>query len=253
MNEMVAVIFKDEKSAYEGTRALAQMNAEGSVDVLSVQVVNMGADGIVSTNTISSNDFPAGTVGGSALGALVGALAGPVGAATGAVVGAWAGLIGDLFSEGIDADFVSDVAAALTPGKWAVLAEVDEEWITPLDTRMEALGGVVYRTPRSTVRAEQWQWDTAPAKARLERLKIEHAKAQADRKANLQAQIERLSKRVDARLARAQARSQEATREYEARVQALQQKADKEDGDARAALEARIAKLRSDYQGRVHA
>jgi len=43
------------------------------------------------------------------------------------------------------------------------------------------------------------------------------------------------------------------TREYEAKLKALQQKADKESGDARTAVEARIAKLRKDYQSGVHA
>lgn len=79
-----------------------------------------------------------------------------------------------------------------------------------------------------------------------EQRQIEHGKARADRKAKLQAQIERRSQRIDAKLARAQ----EVTRKYEARLQALQQKADKEKGDTKAALDARIAKLRSDYQSR---
>ncbi len=34
------------------------------------------------------------------------------------------------------------------PNKWAVVAEVDETWVTPLDTRMNATGGVVFRRGR---------------------------------------------------------------------------------------------------------
>jgi len=162
-------------------------------------------------------------------------------------------MIGDLYSVGVDQEFASDVATALTPGKCAVIAEVEEEWVTPLDTRMEALGGVVYRTLKSIVQEDQWKREIATAKAQLEQLKIEQAKAQADRKAKLQTQIDSLNKRIEAKLARAQARSQQVTREFQARVQALQQKADKEKGDAKAALEARITKLREDYQSRPHA
>jgi hypothetical protein len=40
---------------------------------------------------------------------------------------------------------LTDVATALTPGKYAVVADVDEDWVTPVDTRMEAVGGVVFR------------------------------------------------------------------------------------------------------------
>ena len=69
----------------------------------------------------------------------------------------------------------------MTPGKCAVIAEVEEEWVTPLDTRMESLGGVVYRALKADVREDQRKREIASAKADLEQLKIEHAKAQADR------------------------------------------------------------------------
>jgi len=252
MDKIVAVVFKDEKTAYQGVRAFSEMNSEGSLDVALVCVIKKASDGTVSTKEVA-DDFPIGTLAGTALGTVVGVLGGPVGLAVGATTGAFAGLVGDLYNVGVDEYFVSDVATALTPGKCAVIAEVEEEWVTPLDTRMEALGGVVYRTVKSVVQEDHRKREVAAAKAQLEQLKIEHAKAQADRKAKLQAQIESLSKRIDAKLARAQAQSQQATREFQARVQALQQKADKEQGDAKAAFEARIAKLRKDYQSRPHA
>ncbi|HVP34921.1 MAG TPA: DUF1269 domain-containing protein [Steroidobacteraceae bacterium] len=266
MDKLVAVVFKDEKTAYQGVQAFAEMNAEGSVDVAAVCVIKKELDGRLVTRDMTDFDFPIRTVVGTTLGALIGILAGPAGvaagaaagtAAAGAAVGAasgmFAGAIGDLYNAGVDEDFMSDVATALTPGKCAVIAEVEEEWVTPLDTRMEALGGVVYRTVKSTVQEEQWKRERAAAKAELEQLKIEHAKAQADRKAKLQTQIENLNKRIEAKLARAQARSQQEASEYEAKVKALQQKAEKQKGEAKAAVEARIAKLRKDFQSRPHA
>ena len=228
------------------------MNSEGSVEVALVCVIKKESDGTVSTKEMAEGS-PTGTLAGTILGSVVGVLAGPVGLAVGAAAGAFAGMIGYLYSVGVDQEFASDVATALTPGKCAVIAEVEEEWVTPLDTRMEALGGVVYRTLKSIVQEDQWKREIATAKAQLEQLKIEQAEAQADRKAKLQTQIDSLSKRVEAKLARAQARSQRVTREFQARVQALQQKADKEKGDTKAALEARITKLREDYQSRPHA
>jgi uncharacterized membrane protein len=251
MDEMVAVVFRDEKAAYDGVSALWDLNSGSTLDVLTVGLIKKESDGTVSTMKMSGAEFPVATAAGTGLGAVIGALAGPAGLVAGGIVGAWAGLIGDLYGAGIDAEFVSDVSAALTPGKWAVVAEVEEEWVTPLDMRMEALGGVVYRTPRSVLRADQWKQERSADKEQLEQLKIEHAKALADRKAKLQAQIEKLSQRIDAKLARAQARAKEVTREYEARLQALEQKAAKEQGDAKAALQARLVKLRSDYQSRA--
>lgn len=252
MDKLVAVVFGDEKTAYAGRRALSEMNAEGSIEVAGMCVIKKEADGTVSTKQIAE-DFPIRTLAGTALGSLVGVLGGPVGLAAGTMIGAWAGMFGDLYSAGVDAEFVADVSNTLSPGKCAVLAEIEEEWVTPLDTRMESLGGVIYRTLKSTVREEQWTRDNAAAKAELDQLKAEHAQALADRKAKLQAQIERLSKRVDAKLQDAQARAKQATLQYQAKVHSLQQRADKEKGEAKAAVEARIAKLRSDYQSRAHA
>ena len=253
MNKLVAVVFPDEATAYQGVGALAQMNDEASVDVAAVCVVTKAPDGTVSSREVTDYDFPIRTLAGTSVGALAGALGGPVGFGAGAVVGAFAGLMGDLFSYSVDADFVSDVEAVLTPGKCAVVAEVEEEWVTPLDTRMEALGGVVYRTFKSAVREDQWKREAAAARQDLAQLRIEAAQSRAERKAKLQARIENLTKRIDAKLARAQARSQQDTRDYEAKVRALQQKADKQKGDAKAAVEARIAKLRQDYQSAPHA
>jgi len=252
MDKMLAVVFNDEKAAYEGTRALSELNAQGSIEVDALAVIKKNADGTVSTKQVDG-DFPIGTLAGTAIGAVIGVLAGPVGVAAGGAVGAWAGVLGDLYAAGVDDDFVSDVSAALTPGKCAVVAEVEEEWVTPIDTSMEPLGGVVYRTPRSTAEEDQWKRETAAAKAQLEQLKTEQAQARADRKATLQAQIDAVSKRVNAKVERAKARSQQTTRDFQARVQALQQRADKEEGDTKAAFEARIAKLRADYQNRAQA
>ena len=250
MDKLVAVVFGDEKAAYAGVRAFAEMNAEGSVDVTQVCVIKKEPNGTISTKEV--DDFPIRTLAGTALGSMAGVLAGPAGLAVGASGGAFAGMIGDLYNVGVDEDFISDVGTSLTPGKCAVIAEVEEEWVTPLDTRMESLGGVVYRALKADVREDQRKREIASAKADLEQLKIEHAKAQADRKAKLQAQIEKINKRIDAKLARSQEQGQQAKRQLDARVKALQDKAEKQKGAAKAAVEARITKLRNDYQSRVH-
>jgi DNA repair exonuclease SbcCD ATPase subunit len=115
---------------------------------------------------------------------------------------------------------------------------------------MEALGGVVHRTLKSTFEHDQWSQAAADARTELDQLKAEEKDARADRKAKLQAQIARLSKRVDAMLDRAREHSRRAAEDFQARATALQKRVAKERGDRKAALEARLAKLRSDYQSR---
>jgi len=243
MHKLVAVVFRDEETAYKGIEAFSEMNAESSVDVAMMCLIKKERDGSISTKEVNDG-FPIRTLAGTVLGAVAGLVAAGVGAAVGAGAGLVAGLIGDLYSAGVDQDFVSDVASALTPGKCAVVAEVDEESVNPLDTRMKALDGVVYRTLKSSVQEERWERDTANLKAQLNQLRIELAQARADGKAKLQAQIDSLKKRIDAKLVRTRARSEQVAGEYEAEVAALQQKAAKQKGEARAAVEARIGKLR---------
>jgi uncharacterized membrane protein len=249
---MLAIVFNDEKSAYEGVRALRDLNAEGSIDVFATAVLQKDAQGRVATRK-SQSDFPLQTFVGTAIGGLIGLLGGPAGVAVGSAAGVVAGLLGDMYTASVDEEFLAEVSTALTPGKWAVIAEVDEDRVTPVDTRMEALGGVVYRTLKSSFQHQQWSQAATDAGTELDQLKAEAADARADRKAKLQEQIARLSQRVDAKLERVKARSRLADEEFQAKVTALQKRVDKASGDQRAALEARLAKLRSDHQHRAPA
>jgi uncharacterized membrane protein len=247
--KLLAVVFNDEKSAYEGARALADLNRDGSIDVFAAAVLQKDAKGWVATKKVQS-DFPLQTVAVTAIGALIGLLGGPAGVAVGSAAGAATGLLGDMYTAGVDEDFLTEVSTALTPGKCALIAEVDEDWVTPVDTRMEALGGVVHRTLKSTFEHEAWSQAAADARTELDQLKAEEADADADRKAKLQAQIARLSKRLDTKLDRAKAQSKQAEEEFQAKATALRNRIDKERGDRKAALEARLARLRSDYHSR---
>ncbi len=251
MNKMLAVVFGDEKAAYEGVRAFSALDGEGSIEVNSLAVIKKNADGTVSRERVDDT-FPAWILGGTALGSLIGILGGPVGVAVGMGAGALAGLIADLHTCEVNEDFLVDVTSALIPGKFAVVAEVDEEWVTPVDTRMEALGGVVFRTLKSDVEDERRAREAAARRAELDQLKAEHAKARSDRKAKLQAQIDQLRTRLEKRLEQNQARLKQAAEQVQAKVAALQKKAAQEKGDAKAAIEARITRLRDDYQSRQH-
>lgn len=169
----------------------------------------------------------------------------------GAVAGALAGSLDDLSVAGVDAEFLDDTAAALTPGKCAVIVHISEEWITPVDTRMEALGGAVVRSARTRVEDEQRARDVAALRAEIDQLKAEHARAQADRKAKLQAKIDQLTVKLQAKLDQAKQRPERIKSETEAKVQALQKKAAKAQGDIKATLDARAKRIREEYEQSV--
>ena len=101
------------------------------------------------------------------MGSLIGLLGGPVGLAVGALSGLTFGAFYDIDTARVGEDFVGDVSKSLTPNKVAVVAEVDEEWTTPADTRMEALEGVVFRRALWEVREKIDDEDAAAMKADL--------------------------------------------------------------------------------------
>ena len=249
MEKMIVAVFDNEAKTYEGSRALNQLDAEGSISIYAQSVIKKDANGKVSVMQ-AEGDFPVRTVGGTAIGSLIGLLGGPVGLGIGAVVGAMAGSVGDLYVAGVNADFLDDVSAVLTPGKCAVVADVSEEWVTPLDSRIDALGGVVFRSLKTTVEDDQRASDVAELKEEITQLKAEHAQARADRKAKLQARIDGLNTKLQGKLDQAKQRSEQIKAETEAKVQALQKRAAKAQGDAKQAIDSRIAQIRGDHEER---
>jgi uncharacterized membrane protein len=193
---MLVVVFDNETKAYEGTAALRQLDAEGSLTVYGQAVILKQADG---TATVKQADdgAPLGTLAGTSLGSVIGLLGGPVGLAIGSATGLAIGALVDLDNARVDADFIDEATRLLKPSKVAVVAEVEEEWTTPVDTRMEALGGTVLRRGLREVREKIRNEEIAAMKADLEQLKQELTKAQADRRARLQSKVSDLQGKID--------------------------------------------------------
>ncbi|MFI5182613.1 MAG: DUF1269 domain-containing protein [Thermoanaerobaculia bacterium] len=194
---MLVVVFDNEKKAFEGESSLKQLEREGSFSIYAGAVVVKHADGTVSVKQLDDSG-PIGTLAGTAVGSLIGVLGGPVGLAIGAASGLALGALYDADDIRVGSDFVDDVTKMLTPNKVAVVAEVEEEWTTPVDTRMEALGGVVFRRALWEVREKIRNEEIAAMKADLAQLKSEISKAHADRKAKLQKKIDQLEAKIEA-------------------------------------------------------
>ncbi len=160
MDRMLVVVFDNETKAYEGKRALLQLDSEGSISLYAYAVLAKHADG---TASIKQGDDvgPIGTLLGASFGALIGLLGGPVGLALGATAGALTGGAIDVSKSFVAEDFVEDVNKTLTPNKVAVVAELEEDWTTPVDTRMEAIGGTVFRRAVSDVKHTIHEENTA--------------------------------------------------------------------------------------------
>ena len=225
MDRMLVIVFDTEAKAYEGKEALRHLENRGSVVIYSYAVVGRKADGTI---VFRDEDMgPIGTLFGTSFGALVGALAGPAGLVIGAAAGVAAGGAVDLHNAGITDDFIDDVIKELLPDRFAVVAEVQEEWTAPVDERMEALGGVVFRRGLSDVKHAIHDENVAAMKADLAGLKAEHARAHAGRKAKLQEKINQLESKLETRLEKAKERRKAAQQRAEAKAAVLEAQAAK--------------------------
>ena len=245
MERMLVVVFDDELKAYDGSRALTELDAEGSISIHSQAVVQKNADGKIIVKK-TSDDLPIRTISGTAIGALIGLLGGPIGLGIGAVAGTFAGSIADINRAGVDADFLDEASAKLTPGKWAIVADVSEDWVTPVDTRMAAVGGTVFRSTRHDVEQEQQAKETAAMKDDIAKLKDEQAKAKAEQKAKIQKKIDDLNKKLHAKMEQAKKMSEQRQAEAKAKIEALTKKAAKAKGEVKAKIEARIAEIKKE-------
>jgi uncharacterized membrane protein/sporulation protein YlmC with PRC-barrel domain len=246
---MLVVVFDSEIKAYEGSRALQELQNEGSINLYAKAVIARDAGGKVEVKQ-AGDMGPVGTAVGLLTGSLLGLIGGPVGVAIGASVGMSGGVLYDLAHLGVGEDFLNEVGQSLQPGKSAVVAEVWEEWTMPVDNRMEALGGVVFRRTSMEVVDEQIEQDVAALNAELAELKAERERATGETRAKLQAKVDAAKGRLQATQDTIQARIEASQKETEAKIKSLQEQAAKESGERKAKREARIAELKADQKRR---
>jgi uncharacterized membrane protein len=224
MDRMLVVVFDAESKAFEAKKALDELDREDSIVVYDQAVVARNADG---SATVRQSDGPdlIGTLTGTTLGALIGLIGGPGGAAVGAAAGLAIGGTLDIDRARLCEDFVEDVRQKLSPEKFALVAEIQEDTTTPVDMRMEALGGTVFRRSLAEVRHKVHDENVAAMKADLAQMKAEHAEARADRKAKLQEKINHLDSKIQAQLEQSKQRRQAVEAQAKAKVEFLKARA----------------------------
>jgi uncharacterized membrane protein len=220
---MLVVIFSELSKALEGREALKGLDRDDSITDYASAVITKNADGTCVVN--EQDDTGLRTVLGTSLGSLIGLLGGPAGVAIGAATGSLVGVTADLDNARIGADFVDEVSKQLTPGKSALVAEIDEEWTPWVNLCMEELGGVVYRRALSDAKHEANAEDVAAMKADLAQMKAEHAQAKAGHKTKLLEKINQLDTKIQQQLQKAKERREIAEAKAQAKAKVLEAKA----------------------------
>lgn len=264
MSKYIAIFVDDEARAYDAARALRALHDEGSITAYSAAVLTKDSNGKVQLKGAADEGLLStglGAVAGSALGVLGGALiaaaapvvaAGAAGAAIaagglgGLATGALVGSFWDIYDLGVGADFVREATAHLADGKSAVLAEIDEDWQAPLDTRIAEIGGTVVRTWRSDFEDRQ-------AEAALEQDRREYEAAKAEWEASKAEAKEKAQKRLDdakAKLAATEKRIKDnidkLNADTKAKIDALEKQISSASAEAKAKLQKRVDDLKQD-------
>jgi uncharacterized membrane protein len=248
-DKILVSVFDTEQAAFEGLSALKDLHNEGDITLYASTVIAKDASGAVSVRQ-EADRGPVGTLVGMVTGGLVGLLGGPVGVAVGAYIGGFGGVMYDLFNAGVSMDFVDEVSTSLTPTKAAVIADIDETWVTPIDTRIGALGGTTFRRLPGEVMDDELVRETDAARTELEQLRAELREASSEAKANVERAIEAQKRKLEAldeRIGKALAAEKA---EFEARLATLRDQQAKTRESQRQRIEARIQELKASHEAR---
>ena len=153
-DNVIAVSFVAEASAYEALARLKELDAQGDIDLRAGAVVAREDDGSIAVRDQYDEDSMTGTASGGLIGLLVGILGGPLGVLVGGATGV---LVGSLFDEDDDDDtrsVLGQISGSIHVGPPALLAEVSEDSPASVDAAMAHLHGEFLRRPVEDVEAE---------------------------------------------------------------------------------------------------
>jgi uncharacterized membrane protein len=248
-NKILVSVFDSEQMAFEGLSALKDLHRDGDITLYASTVIVKDPSGTVDVRQ-AQDKGPLGTFVGMVTGGLVGLLGGPVGVAVGAYVGGFGGLTYDLFKAGVSMDFVDEVSASLTPGKAAVVADIDEMWVTPVDARLAALGGMTFRRLHGEVIDAELVRETESAQVELEQLRAELRETSGEAKAHVEAAINAKRQKLEALADRVDKTLTQEKAELEAKVSTLRAQRDAAHERKRERIDARIEELKTAYATR---
>jgi len=158
-NRVIVAVFANENHAYDAATHIQNLDKDGIISLKRGAIATKDAKGNLTISDTKGVGTAWGLLGGGLIGGLLGAMLGPVGVAAGAaasaatagaVIGAASGgIVGgtaDLAEFGMSEDFIDDVSTELSPGKTALIAEVDEDSTESIDRIVALHGGRVYRS-----------------------------------------------------------------------------------------------------------
>lgn len=247
---MLIAVFETETKAYEGLNALKDLHEQGDITLYATAVIHKDQNGKIQVKG-GADQGPVGMGVGLLTGSLIGLLGGPVGVAIGVFTGTMAGLMYDVNMDNVNTTFADEVSKALSKGKTAVVSEIDETWTVPVDTKLEVLGGRVFRRLRYEVEDEQINREAEAISNEYEQFKEEFKEATEADKAKFQASIENLLGNAKAASDELKKKMIDSKDQFDARVNTIKDQMRSADDRGKAKLQKRIDSLTVAYNART--
>jgi hypothetical protein len=249
MDNMLVAVFESERQALAAARAMKELNTEGVVLVYALAVIVKGFKGIDILNFPRDQNSPDPALR-MAICSLIGLLRRSWDSTEEIAAECIADRMVELANAGVDGGFLGEVSRHLLPGTSAIVSEVDEESLTPMNTLLESQRGIVFRCVRCKV------MDTQIAKEldalRREVHTIEELLHTLDQSTGqLQVMLNLTKGRFQATKDRARKRAASIKLEAEAKIISLQEQAAKAEGGLKARLERLANEVRADYVDRA--
>ena len=241
MSKYVVIVFPDDTKTQDGTRILKELHNEGTLTVYGTSIISSDTTGKITLKQPAETG-PLGL----GVGALSGGLVGLLGGTRSSLIGG----MSDILNAGVSSDFLRSLSESLSAGKTALLAEVTEEWVSPLDSRMEALGATVIREPRTDFEDDQIEQEIRVQQAQLTMLKTELNQTTDERKAKVRTRLDEARGRLRSIVDRAEGRLLQLNQETQAKVKKLQEQTGKAKGDLKTKIDQNVTALQTELNRR---
>lgn len=254
MEKILFISFNNEQQAHEGVRALRELH---TVTLYAGALIAKDPNGKIVIKSYLVKR-PGATLGGLLMDSLMGLL-GPAAIAIDTGSGALLGAAIDAAKRGISTEFVRAIENELASGRIGIIAEIDEEWVTPIDIRMEPLGATVFRQTRTQIEDAFFEKEIEAQQAELAILeseraanaKVEEKQKAAERNARLKAKIEAAKHKIQESESYLLERIKSVREEGDWKIALLQAQATDADEEAKIQLGQRLQDIRAEYQLRA--
>jgi uncharacterized membrane protein len=194
-DNVIAVSFAENSSAYQAFSNLKELDDQGQVDVRDAVIVEREEDGRVVTKDQVGDSHLSKTASGGLIGLVIGILGGPFGVLIGGATGLLVGSLFDVEDASDEGSVLAAIATTVSPGKTVVIAELSEQSDDVVDSAMTRLGGSVLRRTVEEVEAEIAAADDAQKAAKHEARKQLHAERRSQLKEEIHDKVAALKAR----------------------------------------------------------